>query len=102
MGNTDVTTPAQPGETISIAGTGFGSTDPAQPTGQVMGAPAGLANPVQVTIGGQDPVVVSAALVGSGLYQINLTIPSLPDGDATVSAQVGGVQTQAGALITVQ
>ena len=50
LGNTDATTPAQPGETISIAGMGFGPTDPAQPTGQVMGAPAGLANPVQVTI----------------------------------------------------
>jgi uncharacterized protein (TIGR03437 family) len=62
-----------------------------------------LANSVQITIGG---VVVAppayAGLVGAGLYQFNVTVPSVANGDAAVVAQIGGVQTQTGALITIQ
>ena len=97
------TTPAKPGETILIYGTGFGPTNPPLPSAQLVTTPAVLANSVQVTIRGvpvQPPIY--AGLVEAGLYQFNVTVPNVPDGDAAVMAQIGGVQTQTGALITVQ
>jgi uncharacterized protein (TIGR03437 family) len=46
--------------------------------------------------------VAYAGLVEAGLYQFNVTVPNVPDGDAAVVAQIGGVQTQTGVLITIQ
>jgi uncharacterized protein (TIGR03437 family) len=60
-----------------------------------------LANSVQVTIGGVTANVAFAGLVESGTYQLNVTVPSLPDGDALVVATVGGVSTQTAVSITV-
>lgn len=95
-------TPATPGETILIYATGFGPTNPAFPSAQLVTAPAVLANTVQVTIGGVAASVTYAGLVGAGLYQINVTVPTLANGDAAVVAQIGGVQTQPGVSITIQ
>jgi uncharacterized protein (TIGR03437 family) len=95
-------TPAAPGETVLIWATGFGPTNPPLPTGQLVAAPAAPANSVTFTIGGVTAPVAYSGLVGSGLYQFNVTVPNVPNGDAAVVAQVGGVQTQTGALIAVQ
>jgi uncharacterized protein (TIGR03437 family) len=95
-------TPAKPGETIQIYGTGFGPTNPPVPSAQLVAAPAVLANSLQVAIGGQAASVTYAGLVEPGLYQINVTVPSVPDGDSAVLATVGGAQTQTGVLTTVQ
>jgi uncharacterized protein (TIGR03437 family) len=96
------TQPAKPGETILIYGTGFGPTNPPLPSAQLVTAAAVLANSVQFTIGGVAAPVAYAGLVGAGLYQFNLTVPDVPGGDAAVVAQIGGVQTQTGVLITLQ
>ena len=95
-------TPAKPGETILIYGTGFGPTNPALSSAQLITTPASLPTPVQVTIGGVAAPVTYAGLVGPGLYQINATVPNVPDGDAAVIAQIGASQTQAGISITIQ
>jgi uncharacterized protein (TIGR03437 family) len=97
-----VTTPAKPGETILLYGVGFGPANPAQPAGQVVGAPATLANDVQVTIGGVAATVSYAGLVQSGLYQLNVVVPTISTGDAKVTATVGGVSTQTGVILAVQ
>lgn len=97
------TTPAKPGEIVLLYGTGFGPTGPALPTGQLVTSPASLANDVQITIGGVPATVDFAGLtLGAGLYQFNVTIPNLPDGDAAVAATIGGVQSQTGLSITIQ
>jgi uncharacterized protein (TIGR03437 family) len=96
------TRPAQPGETILLYGTGFGPTNPALPTAQLVATPAVLANSVQVTIGGAAATVVYAGLVEPGLYQLNVTVPALPNGDAPVVATIGGASTQTGVSVTVQ
>jgi len=97
------TQPAAPGEIIQMYGTGFGPTNPASPTAQLVATPAELANTVQVTIGGVTASVEYAGLVEAGLYQLNVTVPpALPGGDAAVVATIGGVQTQAGVSLTVQ
>ena len=98
------TTPAAPGETILLYGTGFGPTNPAVPTANLVTAPAPLANTPQITIGGEVATVLFAGLVEAGLYQFNVTVPAdLPDGDAPVVATAfGGAQTHLGISITVQ
>jgi uncharacterized protein (TIGR03437 family) len=96
------TSPASPGETIQFYATGFGPTTPPAPTGQMVNAPSMLANQPQVTIGGVAATVTFAGLVGSGLYQLNVTVPDLPNGDAAVVATVAGVQSQTGVMIPVQ
>jgi uncharacterized protein (TIGR03437 family) len=97
-----VTQPAKPGETILLFGTGFGPTNPPLPTAQLVTTAAPLANPVQVSIGGVTASVTFAGLVGPGLYQFNVTVPNLPNGDAAVSATIGGAATQTGVSVTVQ
>jgi uncharacterized protein (TIGR03437 family) len=97
-----VTTPAQPGETILLFGTGFGPTNPPLPTSQLVTTAEPLANPVQITIGGMPATVVFGGLAGPGLYQFNVTVPSLPNGDAAVLATVSGVTSQTGVSVTVQ
>ena len=97
-----VTTPAQPGEIVLLYGVGFGPANPPQPSGQLVATATPLANPVQVSIGGVAASVAYAGLVGSGLYQFNVTVPDLPNGDAAVVATIGGVSTQTGVSLTVQ
>jgi len=98
------TTPAQAGEVVLLYGTGFGPTSPATPTGQLVTTAVPLpANSITVTIGGVAASVQFAGLTASGLYQLNVTVPSsLPSGDAAVVATIGGVETQSGVSITVQ
>ena len=98
-----VTTPAKPGETIVLFGTGFGPTNPALPTGQMVTEAAPLANPVTIFIGGEQAKISFAGLSASGLDQFNVTVPAdLPDGDQTLVASIGAVQSQAGIFIAVQ
>ncbi len=96
-------TPARPGEVIILYGTGFGPTAPPLPSGEVIAAPAPLANTITVWIGNRLADVQWSGMSGAGLWQFNVAIPNdLPDGDASVVAEVGGVRTQANALITIQ
>lgn len=92
--------PARPGDVIEMWGTGFGPTNPARPAGRVIES-APLANEVRVRIGGVEVTPQFAGLTGAGLYQINVPVPELPAGDHAVVATVNGVETQAGAFLTV-
>jgi len=97
--------PAHPGETVQLYGTGFGPMSPFSSSGQILPAPAPLANVenVTVTIGGQPAVVTYAGVVSSGLDQLNVTVPAgLPNGDAQIVATVNGISTQTGLAVTVQ
>ena len=95
-------TPAKPGEIIQLYAVGFGPANPPQPTGQQVGTATPLANDVQVTIGGQTASVQYAGLVQAGLYQFNVTVPAVANGDAALVATIGGVPSQKGVLLTVQ
>lgn len=87
------TVPARPGETILLYGTGFGPTSPASLPNEVVSAPRATVNPVQVQIHNQLVPVAFAGLVSPGLYQFNVTVPDLPNGDYPVTAEVAGVRT---------
>ncbi|MDQ2901495.1 MAG: IPT/TIG domain-containing protein, partial [Acidobacteriota bacterium] len=96
-------TPAKPGETIVLYGTGFGATNPAIPDGSLVTSAAKLVETPTITVGDAPAVVTFAGLTSTGLYQINIVVPAgTADGDVPVVAQAGGASTQANALITVQ
>lgn len=97
FGCTAACSPANPGETIVLYGTGFGATKTPVPAGQLVGTPVGLENQVSVTIGGQQAAVNYAGRTSSGLDQLNVVLPSgmqtSSDGSALVVATVKGVKT---------
>lgn len=99
------TTPAKPGETIVLYGTGFGPTSPSIPAGQLTTQVAPLTNTLSVTVGGQPATVVFAGLVPpyAQLYMFQVTLPSsVADGDQAVVAQIGGASSPATTMVTVQ
>lgn len=88
------TVAAKPGDTILLYGTGFGPTSPAISPSTVPAAPAPTANPVKIQVHNVQAEVAFAGLVSPGLYQFNVKVPDLADGDYPVTAEVGGVRTE--------
>jgi uncharacterized protein (TIGR03437 family) len=96
------TTPAKPGETITLYANGFGPTTNPVVSGAVSQSGTLTTSPV-IKIGGATASVIFAGLVAPGEFQFNVVVPStLADGDQPVMATYKGVSTQAGTLITVQ
>jgi uncharacterized protein (TIGR03437 family) len=102
FGSARESAPAEPGAFVELYATGFGATNPARPSGRLVTEVAPTSEPVTVTVGGVNATVDFAGLVGAGLYQINIVVPDLPNGDHEVVATIGGQSTQTGAFITVQ
>ncbi|MBZ5609421.1 MAG: hypothetical protein LAP38_14255 [Acidobacteriia bacterium] len=94
------TLPAKPKEVIMLFGTGFGPSDPFVPAGKLVTSAQPVAQPVTATVGGQSADVQSY-LVFPGLYQFNVTVPDLPDGDAALSLSIVGSRTQDGLLLSI-
>ncbi len=92
----------KPGDTVMLFATGFGPTNPPSDPGFIFASPLPLAGTVAVRIGGVAATVAFAGVVSNGLVQINVVVPELPDGDATVRAEIGGVHSPANAWITVR
>jgi uncharacterized protein (TIGR03437 family) len=97
-------TPAAPGETIQLYGTGFGAVTMPAGIGRVLTAPATLLNTVTMTFDGFPAVVTYAGMTANGLDQVNVTVPTglLADGDALVQATVSGVKTNAFLAVPVK
>jgi len=93
--------PASPGEIISLFGTGFGATDPTSPSAELVSQPAALIAPAAIRIGGAAAKTSFAGLVSPGLYQFNVTVPDIADGDQLVAIEIGGLQSQDNAYIPV-
>jgi uncharacterized protein (TIGR03437 family) len=94
--------PAAPGNTVLLFGTGFGPTTPPVQTGVVFSGAAATSEPVRITVGGMQATVQFAGLSGAGLYQFNVVVPDLPNGDHAVIAEIGGVRSPDNAFITIQ
>ncbi len=95
---------AAPGQTILLFGTGFGPTNPSVPAGQVVTQATPLADQVQIRFGNVPATVSFAGLAAqaAGLYQFNVVVPDVPDGDVAVVAEIGGVRTQENAFLAVR
>lgn len=99
-------TPAQAGEVISLYGTGFGPTNPAV-DGLLVSSPASLVATPAVTIAGTPAVVSFSGRTSAGLDQLNVVVPDLPAGSASIidvpiNAAAGTSSTQPGLVLTVQ
>jgi uncharacterized protein (TIGR03118 family) len=96
-------TPAVPGETIVLFGTGFGTTTPAAVSGGVVSAAAPLGLTPAILFDNVPGKVVFAGLIATGVYQINVVVPSgLPDGDVPVVASTAGYSSPALILTTIK
>lgn len=101
-------TAVKPGDTIVLYGIGFGPTNPQVAAGQITPAPASGQNTITSSlgfvIGGSTPTVLYQGLPPGfvGLYQFNLTVPGLPDGDQTLTVSVGGVPNGQSLKLTIK
>ena len=96
-------TPAAPGETIVLWGNGFGATNPAVVNGQIQAGGAALVQTPVIQFNGAPGTVQFAGLSGTGLYQINVQIPTtVQDGDISVVALTTGASSPGGPVITVK
>jgi uncharacterized protein (TIGR03437 family) len=97
------TVAAKAGDNVELFGTGFGPTNPAVLAGQSFSGAASTTNPVTTRINNLSVVPTFAGLSGAGVYQLNITIPpGLGAGDVPLVAEVGGVKTQLGVVISLQ
>jgi len=97
------TVAAKAGDNVALYGVGFGPTNPQVPAGQAFASAAPALNPVQILINGTSITPAFAGLTGAGLFQFNLTVPAgLGTGDVPLLGIVGGVQTPAGVVISLQ
>ncbi|MEO8099465.1 MAG: hypothetical protein ABI811_17330 [Acidobacteriota bacterium] len=101
FGASATTLPFQVGETAMLFGTGFGDTNPRIATDRIYSGAAPLIDPLVLRIGGVQAAVQFAGLVAGGLYQFNVTIPSLPPGEHQVVAEIGGVSSPVGVFLAV-
>ena len=88
------TTPAKPGETIVLYGTGFGPTTGGVSAGRLTDRISPISDTVRITIGGVPANVSFAGLVPpfAELYQFNVEVPStVAAGDQSVVAEISGI-----------
>jgi len=100
-----VTVPAKVGDTVELFGIGFGPTNPPVAAGQPFSGAANIppASNLSVFINGTAVTPFFAGITQAGLFQFNITIPAgLGTGDLPLTAQVGGVQTPTGVVISLQ
>jgi uncharacterized protein (TIGR03437 family) len=73
----------QPGDTITLYGVGFGPVAPNTPAGQIVQQTNALTLPFNLSFGTTNGSVTYAGLAPSavGLYQFNVTVPSVPSSD---------------------
>jgi uncharacterized protein (TIGR03437 family) len=95
-------TPASPGEVVTLYANGFGAvTSPVAAASQTQSGSLPALPAIQ--IGGVPATVQFAGLVSPGLYQFNVIVPpSASSGDNLVTAQYNALTTQTGVLLTVQ
>ena len=96
------TRPLRSGDVFLLYGTGFGVTDPPTPVGKLITTPAILARKIVVRIGGRDAEVQYAGKVLAGLFQFNIKLPILEDGDHEIEIWIDGIRIREGAYLTVE
>ena len=97
------TVAAKVGDSIALFAVGLGPTNPVAPAGKAFSGAAPTTNPVALLVNGVSVALTFAGLSSAGLYQLNLTVPpGLGSGDVPLQAIVGGMQTPAFAVISLQ
>jgi len=96
-------TPVKPGETIYVAGNGFGTTDAVIVSGSLtQGGTLPKPWPV-IQIGGIQANVLFAGLVSPGTFIFNIVVPdNLPDGHLALTATYNALRIHPNLLITIK
>jgi len=96
------TVPAKPGDTVLFFGTGFGPTNPAAPIGRTVSGAFPLVDSVTMRIGGVSVTPAFAGISGAGLYQFNVRIPELANGEHGIEMLINSVPIQSDVVLAVQ
>jgi uncharacterized protein (TIGR03437 family) len=97
--------PAQPGQTITLYGVGFGPVVPNIPAGQIVPQDNVLAANLQISFAGTPATVSYSGLAPGyvGLYQFNVVVPSVPASNTVpLTFSLGAVQGTQTLYIAVQ
>jgi uncharacterized protein (TIGR03437 family) len=84
---------AKPGETITMFGVGFGPVAPSIPAGMFVQTLNAVTTPLMIFFGQASATISYAGLAPGfvGLYQFNMTVPTIGDSDAVpLSFTLGG------------
>lgn len=92
----------RPGEVVLLFGTGFGATNPVAPTDSVFSGAYPLRMLPIIRFGNVSAPVAFGGVVSPGLYQFNLTVPEVPDGDVPITAQIGAMQSSSKLMVSVK
>jgi uncharacterized protein (TIGR03437 family) len=94
--------PAKPGDRIITYGVGFGDVVPAIDPGIVVAGGNNIPN-LTFQFGSAPATVEYAGLVPGniGLYQFNVVVPDVPDGDQQITVKVNGVTVPQTVYLTV-
>jgi len=87
---------AKPGDIIQLYAAGLGPS----PSGNVVTSPIPITG-VGVTIGTASAQVLAAALVAPGQYQVNFTVPQLPDGEYPITVSSTGKTSPANVVFEI-
>jgi uncharacterized protein (TIGR03437 family) len=84
--------PAKPGDSITIYGVGFGDVSPAIAPGIVVASPNSVSSPLTVAFGEIAAETLYKGLAPGfvGLYQFNITVPQVADGDHEIRFMLNG------------
>jgi uncharacterized protein (TIGR03437 family) len=98
------THPVKSGDVIIMFGAGYRVTEPPMPVGQIPTALSLIPGVVVVRIGGLQADVDFAGLAPccAGLYQFNVHVPQLSNGDHAVTIERDGVSSQTGVSLIIQ
>ena len=97
------TVAARAGDIVEVYGVGFGPTNPAVPAGKTFVGAARITNSIAIFLNNVLVQPIFVGLSSAGLYQINLTVPdNLGQGDVPIQVRVGGQQSPAGVLFSLQ
>ncbi len=95
-------TPAAPGETVLLYGTGFGEVNPGILPGSAAQAGA-LPSMPTINIGGVAAAVQFGGAISPGLYQFNVVVPAnVSSGDNPVTVTYQGARGPSGLLLSVR
>jgi len=93
---------AKPGDSITAYGIGFGAVTPPIAPGVVVSAADSIPG-LAISFGQTAAATAYAGLAPGniGLYQFNITVPNVPDGDYQINVSVGAVQVAQTLYLTV-
>lgn len=97
--------PAKPGDTITAYGIGFGGVNPDTPPGRIVSQLNAINANVVFRFGQTQANLTYRGLAPNfvGLYQFNITVPDVPNGDQQINVTVDGQPLpQAPMFLTIQ